>query len=180
VTQANKHLAVTQNFRNTVGYKPILFCDVETLDGTSIDTRTARVIDFLNALKAAGVQRGIYSSPGFWNGNINHNMIAPILADTVSPVWLWVAHWTSAALPLKPTGWTDARLKFWQKGISGQHAWCPPPPPGFAGTVDYNTFFGTLADLQSLLQVPQSMPPIDEAVTILWREAGLRGWNLNP
>jgi GH25 family lysozyme M1 (1,4-beta-N-acetylmuramidase) len=162
VTQATHYLNTTAAFRAAVGYSPILVLDVETVDGVTAATRTSRVIDCINTLINAGVQVGIYSSAGFWNGNIVHATIAPYLGL----VWQWVAHWTSAGAPLKPTGWTDARLKFWQQGISGVHAWCPPPPAGFLGNVDYDRFFGTLVDLDNLLGIAE--PTLEEKVDILW------------
>lgn len=139
-----------------VDYQPILFIDVESTDGTDNRTRSNRFNAMVHYLLNAGVQVGVYSSPGFWNGNMDHGVVS----STLPLIWQWVAHWTSAPIPYSPTGWTSERMKFWQQGISGAHSWVPEPPVGFSGNVDYNVFMGTLAELEQVLRVP-SQPGCD-------------------
>lgn len=52
-----------------------------------------------------------------------------------------------------------------------------------AANVDLDVFNGTVADMRLWLglDVPTAPPPTyEEKTDILWREAGMRGWNLNP
>lgn len=133
-----------------VGYKPILFLDVESRDGVGNTVRSNRFVAMVNYLLNAGVQVGVYSSPGFWDANMDHSVVAGVLPR----IWQWIAHWTSGSTPLQPRQWTSDRIRFWQKGISGVHSWLPAPPVGFSGNVDYNVFIGTSGELDEVLQVP--------------------------
>jgi GH25 family lysozyme M1 (1,4-beta-N-acetylmuramidase) len=161
-TQANYFLNATAAFRAAVSYRPVLFLDVETEDGVTASTRTNRLIAAITTLLGVPVQPGVYSSPGFWNYNIVHSTIAPYLPEC----WQWVAHWTSASAPQRPTGWSAERMKFWQRGISGRDSWVPPVPPGMAGRVDYDIFMGTGEELNAVLGIVE--PTHEEQHQLLW------------
>ena len=67
----------------------------------------------IKADSLTGKLTGLYSSPGFWNANVNHLNI-----DKLSLRPKWVARWTFASTPLPlPNGWNDWGV--WQKSGDG-------------------------------------------------------------
>jgi GH25 family lysozyme M1 (1,4-beta-N-acetylmuramidase) len=95
------------------------------------DTRSATHLHRQNVLDYAALQpdMGIYTSKGAWNA---------IMGGTyLNDRKLWVAHYTTNAYPLMPTGWDNWWL--WQFTSSGRLA-------GYAGNLDTNRFNGDDAD----------------------------------
>lgn len=134
--------------------------DIETADGVSINTRVTRAYDCLQTIKSkTGLIPMIYSSPSLWN--------ALMCINGVPPAWTnqfygHVAHWTSASSPALPTGWTSAKTKLWQRGVSGKHGWIPSAYAQYVeslGGVDYNLFLGTMDELKDLIGVEDPPPP---------------------
>lgn len=119
-------------------------CDVETLSGASVAQLEAEVQKWVDRVRAVtGRKPLVYTSPGFWNGKLNHGFGCD----------LWVAHWGVSA-PVVPNGWTD--WVFWQQSSTGTI-------PGINGAVDEDEFHGSLADLKvfiasGLLPAPPPVP----------------------
>lgn len=109
---------------------PVL--DLETMDGASPATVTARALAWLAHVKqATGRTPMVYLSPGFINALGNPQEFAQY--------HLWVAHW-GVSCPTLPAPWTE--WKIWQ------HTDQAGGIPGIQnGQVDRNIFRGSLADL---------------------------------
>lgn len=119
--------------------------DVEAMDGiTGIDV-VEHLWTMVQALaKSCGRRPFIYTAAGFWNALPANVTRAQVCGATD----LWVAHWTNAALPLVPNGWTAWR--FWQ--YAGDVA--AEGVPGFA---DLNRHNGSITDL---LAYAGNQPPV--------------------
>lgn len=111
---------------------PVL--DVEVLDGlTDKGTLTQTTYTCLTEIeRLMGVRPIIYTSPNFWNTNFG-------LQDWTKRYPLWIAHYTTAASPIIPKGWTEYR--FWQFTDRGT-------VDGIANTVDRNVWNGTEQDMR--------------------------------
>ena len=148
VTQWQYAQAILDQLTTFLGYKPVIWADVETNDGASNATRLLRLKDFLDGATLWNPGKvGIYSSPGFAN-----------LRLTPTPAWInqyhhWIAHWTSAALPTQPTGWNVAQRKLWQFSVWDNYAWSSPVP-GADPDVDNDRFFGTEAEMRAFAGIP--------------------------
>lgn len=129
-------LNIAISLSELLGYKPVIWADVETSDGVGNSLRISRLGTFLSGVNAWNPGKaGVYSSPGFAN-----TYLTPTPAY-INTNWQWVAHWTSAALPTQPNGWNAAMRKLWQIGYWDGFSWCPPVP-GAQPDVDRNKFFG--------------------------------------
>jgi len=153
--QADYHLEVTKELRNTITYKHASALDIETNDSTTIAVRQTRVKAFLNEVALEGVLPGVYSSRNYWQTLMN-NMILP------SNVWGYVAAWTPLASPIIPTGWTELQTKVWQYGVYDLHDWAESVP-GVSPLrdVDVDRWFGNEASLNSFLK--KSIEPISHS-----------------
>jgi lysozyme len=100
--------------------------DVE-LAGAGLEANLEKMIDRLIELTTC--IPWIYTSAGFWNGNVNHAL--------THPCPLWVANYTTAPSPLLPHGWT--KWKIWQYSKTGII-------PGIIGYVDMNRFNGDVLE----------------------------------
>jgi len=127
------------------GYLPrvLIFADVETADSEDTATRRARLLDFLTTVDGARdgwAWAGVYSSPMLW---------ARLIGDVpwVNDYLRWVAHYTAAALPTLPVGWTG--WEFWQYGIWNDHAWVDPIP-GQQPRIDADWYNGSEQGLRTL------------------------------
>jgi lysozyme len=96
--------------------------DVEA-GGTGLEANLEKMIDRLIELTTC--MPWIYTSAGFWNGNINHAL--------THPCPLWVANYTTLPSPAMPHGWDE--WKIWQYTDKGT-------VPGIIGNVDMNLFNG--------------------------------------
>jgi lysozyme len=104
-----------------------------------MSARMPRTLQWLQAVEAAmGVRPMIYSTAAFINEVFDDP--TPLTAYD-----LWVAHYTSAAAPTLPNGFT--KWLFWQWSDAAS-------VPGITGAVDSNRFSGSLQDLAQL-GVPQ-------------------------
>lgn len=169
-TQWQYALAILEQLTAFLGYKPVLWADVETNDGVSNATRLARLKDFLDGATLWNPGKvGIYSSPGFAN-----LYLSPAPA-WINEFWHWVAHWTSAALPTQPTGWNVAQRKLWQYAVWNNYAWATPVP-GADPDVDNDRFFGTEAEMRAFAGIPTLT--LEQRVSALEAEARAHGWNV--
>lgn len=151
-SQANKCLEVILPLKEYQN-KTVVWCDVETADGTSNATRISRVKNFLDTIVAGGYEAGIYCSPSLWT-----TLMTPVPA-WISQFWQWVAHWTSAPLPSLPTGWSFLKCILWQIGIWNDHGWCPAVP-GWNPDLDSNkAFFSTREAMETALGITYVVPP---------------------
>lgn len=124
-SQAQHFLATVQLAAGDL--PPVL--DVETTGGVANAQIWSGVSTWLQVVeKETGRQPLIYTAPGFWNGH------QPDLALTKYPLWLA----DYASQPTLPTGWTS--WLFWQSSQTGTVA-------GVTGSVDLDTFSGTIAQL---------------------------------
>lgn len=151
-------IAQAQLFYDKVGPDMKFLCaDVETVDGGDLKLNLRKFMDKLESL--AGVTPYIYTSPGFWNAY-----------GIQDPIWcqhfgLWVAHWTAGLAPLLPHEWSSWVV--WQYTDRGSI-------PGIITYVDMNNMEKEPIDV-----FQNGKKPVDK-LSILWREAGLHGWNLEP
>lgn len=121
---------------------PVL--DLETSGGLGVAALQSWTSTFLTTVEnLTGRTPIIYCGPYFWRTYLGDST-----AFTRYP--LWVAHYTSAAQPLLPGGWTT--WTFWQNTSRGQ-------VNGISGNVDEDRFNGSLTDLQVLAQVPADPAP---------------------
>lgn len=145
--QAKHHIDTIQDFLLVSGYKtPIIWFDVETEDGTTIQNRRNRLFDALTYSVSEGFQAGVYSSPYLWGKLIG-------TVDWIKNFLGWVAHWINATKPTLPAGWTEEMTIAWQNGIYPTYDWVEPVD-GVAGAVDTDYYFGTKAELEQKLGVP--------------------------
>lgn len=138
-------------FLDAIEYVPIIWADVESSDGVTIDQRRNRLLAFLQTVEGLGFQGGVYSSPYYWNSLIGS-------VGWIANYWQWVAHWSSVAYPTLPLGWTKEKTLFWQNGIHPAHSWVEEVI-GAKGNVDHNYFFGDLSYLKEILKFPTTPPP---------------------
>src|SRR5205823_462988 len=102
-----------------------------------------------------GVRALIYTSPNFWKTS---------LADTGVPAAngqpLWVAHWTTAAVPLVPAAnWGGRGWTFWQWS-SRSHT------PGISTLVDADRFRGPSLASVAIPPYPGGLPAASAPPTI--------------
>ena len=118
------------------------------------DTRAGTRLSRQNVLEYAERQpdMGIYTSKGAW---------AAIMGGAhLTDRKLWVAHYTTNAYPLMPTGWDNWWL--WQFTSSGRLA-------GYAGNLDTNRFNGDDADFAEWagdLPIPEPEPKLFDAKVV--------------
>jgi len=129
-------------FLDAIEYVPIIWDDVESSDGVTLDQRRNRLLASLQTIEGLGFQGGVYSSPYYWNSLIGS-------VSWITNYWQWVAHWSSVSYPTLPLGWTKEKTLFWQNGIYPAHSWVEPVV-GASGNVDHNYFFGDLAYLKEV------------------------------
>lgn len=124
---------------------PVL--DLESTGGLGVSALQTWTASFLTTVETlTGRTPIIYCSPSFWRDHLGDST-----AFTRYP--LWIAHYTSAAQPSLPGGWTT--WAFWQNTSSGR-------VNGISGNVDQDRFNGSLDDLKVLAQVspePAPVPP---------------------
>lgn len=131
----------------------------------------------------------IYTSPGFWNGNLERS-------DFPKQLPLWVAHWTTADSPLLPNDWgainNPKTWTFWQHAVLSNGA-----EYGVSSAkLDHDRYQYSLAYFNSqykmnLLPLDDTVPPPppppppppvepthDEKVERLWDYAIKQGWEV--
>jgi lysozyme len=138
-------------FLDTIEYNPIIWFDVETSDGASVDSRRKKLLAALQEVEIKGFQGGVYSSPYYWNALIG-------LVGWIANYWQWVAHWSSVSVPTLPQGWNREKTIVWQNGIHPAHSWVETVI-GATGNVDHNYFYGTMERLREILKFPTTPPP---------------------
>jgi GH25 family lysozyme M1 (1,4-beta-N-acetylmuramidase) len=145
--QAEHHRDSIYQFLIQAGYAtPIVWFDVETDDGATVEQRRKRLFAALTQATSDGYVAGYYSSPYLWGKLIGS-------VSWANEFFGWVAHWTSTIKPTLPIGWTEETTPFWQNGIYPTHGWVEEVD-GVSSSVDHNYFFGTREDLESMLGVP--------------------------
>ena len=123
--------------------------DVEQAGTASNDALIHGVKTWLDvAEQATGRKAIIYTRASFWNERMRSS--AGQYPDWAKDYKLWTAHYTSAANPLTPRGWTT--WAFWQFTESGT-------VNGVAGKVDMNRFNGTADDLRAWLETETGSAP---------------------
>jgi lysozyme len=153
VAQARKFLDVALPLYQEAGMQglpPKL--DIETADSTSNGIRIARAYAWLVHVRTQLKKPGFYSSPGLWG-----YLMSPTPWWTTD-FWGWDAHWTSAAMPILPNGWTWPMTRAWQIGVSRKHAWVPIVH-SHPSTLDYNYFFGSEEDLKQFADITENPEP---------------------
>lgn len=121
---------------------PVL--DVEVDGGLSAVTVLARVRTFLTVFEErTGKKAMIYTSPGFWNGNVARS-------PWISEHPLWVAHW-GVSEPYLPHDWDD--WLFWQYDVISDGEQCGVS----SRDLDHDVFHGTETDFH--LRFPAEEPP---------------------
>ena len=110
----------------------------------------------------------IYTSSYYW-GKVWGATDKTWLSNTCK---LWVAHWGTLT-PLLPTGWINYAMHQFSADGNGRAAefGCTGGDPDIDLSYCWRSWFSQYALVE---------PPIAEKVAILWREAALRGWNLQP
>ena len=132
--------------------------DVEVTGGQSAATIAAKVGTWLARVEAGtGRKPMIYTGPYFWQGNVAS------LAYGGYP--LWIADY-GVPKPQVPAPWSN--YKIWQYSDSG-------------GTLDVDSFQGTLAELQAFAQAPGAPTALAARGTIDAAAcAGITGWAQDP
>ena len=102
-----------------------------------------------------GVSPMIYSSAGFWNGNIYRN-------DWAKNLPLWIAHWTIADTPTIPNDWSAINnpktWTFWQHAVTSDGL-----SYGVSSAkIDKNRYQFSLAHFNQ--QYNMNLPPLGEVV----------------
>lgn len=106
--------------------------DIEISDGKSAGTILQGIEVWLSAVEEkAGVRPILYTGLSFWKS---------LGSAQFGGYPLWIAEY-GVSSPIVPAGWTS--WTFWQYSESGS-------VPGITGTVDLDTFQGSLEDLQGM------------------------------
>ena len=126
--------------------------DLEATGGLSPTNLTAWTQAWLDEVDARlGVRPIVYASPNFWKKYLGDTPIFALDGDA-----LWIAHWTSAALPILPGGgWGGVGWTFWQWSDC-QHV------TGIAHCVDGDRFNGTSLDAETIQPYPSALPASTE------------------
>jgi GH25 family lysozyme M1 (1,4-beta-N-acetylmuramidase) len=107
---------------------PVL--DLERTGGLSTAQLQAWTAAFLDRVYVrTGVRAMVYTSPSFWK-----NKLGDTQQFALAGHHLWIAHWTTAPLPLVPAiEWAGNGWSFWQITSDGS-------VPGISGRVDLDRF----------------------------------------
>ena len=107
---------------------PVL--DLEVTGGLTSTQLRAWVAAFLDRVYIRTGERAmIYTSPKFWQNKLGDTQQFALAGHP-----LWIAHWTTAPLPLVPaTEWAGNSWSFWQITSDGS-------VPGISGRVDLDRF----------------------------------------
>lgn len=135
--QAEHFFESTEHIRNQQGPITKYWWDLESLDNTTENHRIDfgfRFVERFDSLAGEG-NLGIYSSPYWWN-----KMFPSGMPEWAKTLWKGVAHWTSATLPILPTGWEWEQTVWWQNGIWSTY-WWSYPVIGYTPNVDTGFFF---------------------------------------
>lgn len=154
VAQADFCWGALQPLRNALGFAPVVWVDVETVDGVSNATRISRLAAFLSRMETLQGQAGkvgIYTSPGYANV-----YLTPTPA-WVNDYWHWVAHWTSG-LPASPAGWLTIKRVLHQYGVWNDHSWVLPVA-GCNPDIDRNRWGGSVEALRVFAGVGEPVEP---------------------
>lgn len=120
------------------GYDKILppMIDKESRDGQSQATIVTRLNQGVDYLTQQLKKPLFYTSPYFWNSNIDDAALA-------SKIWGFVANWTGSPLPAMPRHWTEDMRVAWQWCVCPRYLWCNNRPFPYEGEMDLDRFFGT-------------------------------------
>lgn len=116
--------------------KRILWLDCEVSDGRLSDYISSRIRAFIIQFKAKrpDLEVGIYTSPGWWNGNT-------LTASYWKLQPLWIANW-GVTKPYMPRDWKHYALWQWSGGANGRGK---EFGAGGALSIDLNWYNGTEA-----------------------------------
>lgn len=142
--QAHYCIEYVKDYLKAVNGKTIFFDDIEKAYGEDMGQRQRRAHAYNQTIVEEGFLTGNYSSPGRWK-----QLMGDVPLSWINDYYQWVAHWTPYPAPTLPIGWTKAKCKFWQYGISPTYSWAKKV--GTNGNVDVNRFYGTIEDLKKLL-----------------------------
>ncbi|HZQ02464.1 MAG TPA: GH25 family lysozyme [Gaiellaceae bacterium] len=131
--------------------------DLEKTGNLSAARLTAWTQAWLDEVGARlGVRPIVYASPAFWRKYLGDTPIFALDGDA-----LWIAHWTSAALPILPGGgWGGLGWTFWQWSDC-QHV------KGIARCVDGDRFNGTALAAETIRPFPSGLPVASERPTVV-------------
>jgi GH25 family lysozyme M1 (1,4-beta-N-acetylmuramidase) len=132
--------------------------DVEVTGGQSAATIATKIGAWLARVEAGtGRKPMIYTGPYFWQGNVAS------LAYGGYP--LWIADY-GVSKPQVPAPWSN--YKIWQYSDSG-------------GTLDVDSFQGTLAELQAFAKAPGApAAPVADGTIDAAACSGIKGWAQDP
>ncbi len=132
IAQADAFIAYGQPRRGDL--LPVL--DLEKNGGLTVTRLVLWTKAYLDQVYArTGVRPLIYASPSFWKTSLGDT---PVFAQAGNR--LWIAHWTSASLPLLPAGsWGGQGWTFWQYTDCSK-------VPGISGCVDGDRLNGVDVD----------------------------------
>ncbi len=140
--QANAFWQVIRDLKNDL--PPVLDVEVTGEHGSKLATAVQLFCETLK--NASGRTPIIYTSGGFWRGEVQITLPAPVY-----PKWafacdypLWCAQYTNGLLPSFIFPW--ASWKFWQYSSTGRNFGIG----GGAMNVDLDWFNGTMDELKSL------------------------------
>lgn len=144
IAQADAFLAFAQPAAGDL--LPVL--DLEHSGDLSVTQLTAWTQAWLDEVAARlGVRPIVYASPAFWKRYLGDT---PVFATAGDP--LWIAHWTSSALPILPGGgWGGFGWTFWQ----WSDCW---HVNGIAHCVDGDRFNGTSLAAATVRTYPSGLP----------------------
>jgi GH25 family lysozyme M1 (1,4-beta-N-acetylmuramidase) len=153
IAQADYFVAYAQPRRADL--LPVL--DLERSGGLSVTRLVLWTKAYLDPVNApTGVRRLIYASPSFCNTSLGDT---PVFAQAGHR--LWIAHWTSASLPLLPAGsWGGQGWTFWQYTDCSK-------VPGISGCVDGDRLNGSSLTPSTIPALPAGLPVSSAVPTIV-------------
>src|SRR4051812_2782008 len=144
IAQADAFIAYAQPGRGDL--LPVL--DLEKNGGLTVTRLVLWTKAYLDEVYArTGVRPLIYASPSFWKTSLGDT---PVFAQAGNR--LWIAHWTSASLPLLPAGsWGGQGWTFWQYTDCSK-------VPGISGCVDGDRLNGSTLAPATIVSFPAGLP----------------------
>jgi GH25 family lysozyme M1 (1,4-beta-N-acetylmuramidase) len=153
IAQADYFVAYAQPRRGDL--LPVL--DLEKNGGLTVARLVLWTKAYLDQVYArTGVRPLIYASPSFWKTSLGDT---PVFAQAGHR--LWIAHWTSASLPLLPAGsWGGQGWTFWQWTDCSKI-------PGISGCVDGDRLNGSNLTPATIPALPAGLPANTSVPTVV-------------
>jgi GH25 family lysozyme M1 (1,4-beta-N-acetylmuramidase) len=153
IAQADAFVAYAQPRRGDL--LPVL--DLEKNGGLSVARLVLWTKAYLDQVYArTGVRPLIYASPSFWKTSLGDTPVFALAGHR-----LWIAHWTSASLPLLPAGsWGGQGWTFWQWTDCSKI-------PGISGCVDGDRLNGSNLTPATIPALPAGLPANTSVPTVI-------------